>query len=68
MFVYQPTLNILELKEDKSTEYVISWKSKGLYISKFNLLYTLFWYSIKLSGCRIRIQLGNSVLFAEKNS
>ena len=68
MFVYQPTLNILELKEDKSTEYVISWKSKGLCISKFNLLYTLFWYSIKLSGSRIRIQLGNSVLFAEKNS
>ena len=26
MFVYQQTFNMLELKIDKSTEYVISWK------------------------------------------
>ena len=30
MFVYQPTLNLLELNSDKSTEYVISWKTKEL--------------------------------------
>ena len=34
MFVYQPTLNVLGLKIDKGTEYVIDWKSKGLYNSK----------------------------------
>ena len=27
--------HLYELKEDKSTEYIISWKSKGLF--KFNL-------------------------------
>ena len=28
MFVYQPTLEIVELKKDKGTDYVLSWKSK----------------------------------------
>ena len=31
MFVYQPTFNVLELKKDKGTEYIIGWKSKGVY-------------------------------------
>ena len=30
MFVYQPTFNVLELKNDKCTEYIISCKLKGL--------------------------------------
>ena len=42
MFVHQPTFNTLELKEDKGTEYVISWKSKGVYTSKLKPLYTAF--------------------------
>ena len=42
MFVYKPTLNMLQVKEDKGTEYVISWKSKGVYKSKLVPLYTLF--------------------------
>ena len=33
-FVYQPTLNALELRKDKGTDYVLSWKSKGVYNSK----------------------------------
>ena len=36
VFVYQPALNTLELKEDKGTEYVISWKSERLYNSRLN--------------------------------
>ena len=32
MFDYQPTLDMLELKEDKWTDYVVGWKWKGLYI------------------------------------
>ena len=28
-FVYQPTLDRLEIKKDKFTDYVFSWKSKG---------------------------------------
>ena len=34
IFAYQPTFNMLELKEDKFTDYVIDWKSKGVYTSK----------------------------------
>ena len=30
-FVYQPTLDTLELKKDKSIDCVLSWKSKGVY-------------------------------------
>ena len=26
---YQPTLDTLELKEDKWTDYIVGWKSKG---------------------------------------
>ena len=33
MFVYQPTFNTLKYK-NMSTEYIISWKSKGIYNSK----------------------------------
>ena len=30
MFVYQPKFSGLQLKKDKSIDYVISWKSEGL--------------------------------------
>ena len=33
MKVYQPTFNMLDLKGDKDTEYIIAWKSKGLFKS-----------------------------------
>ena len=29
MFVYQPTLNKLQIKYEKTSENVVSWKSKG---------------------------------------
>ena len=54
-FVYQPTLDTLELKKDKSTGYVLSWKSKRVYNSKLKPLYTAFLHSIKLSGYRMGI-------------
>ena len=37
MFVYRPVFNTLELKTDKSTDYVIGWKSKSLIGQKFHL-------------------------------
>ena len=49
MFVYQPTLDILQLKKEKDTGYVLKWKSKGVYNSKLKALYTAFLYNIKLS-------------------
>ena len=31
MSVYQPTLNTLEFKKDNGTDYVVGWKSEGVY-------------------------------------
>ena len=51
MFLYQPTLDTLELKKGKDTDYIFSWKSKGVY--KLKPLYTAFLQSVKFSGYRI---------------
>ena len=53
MFVYQPTLDSSEFKKDKSTENVISWKSKGLYNSKHKPLDAVFLHTIRLSGYKM---------------
>ena len=37
-FVYQPALATLELKKNKGTDYVLSWKSKGVFNSKLKPL------------------------------
>ena len=68
MFVYQSIFSALELKEYKSTKYVISWKSKGVFNSKLALLYTAFSHNIKLSVYRIRTQFSKKVLVLEKNN
>ena len=41
-FVYQPTLDTLELKKRKGTDYVLSSKSNGVYNSKLTALYNVF--------------------------
>ena len=46
-FVYQPTLDVLELKKDKDTDYVLSWKSNEVFNSKLKPLYTALLNSIK---------------------
>ena len=48
MFVYQPTFNMLELREDKGTVYVIGWKWKGVYISKLILFHATFLLNINV--------------------
>ena len=35
---YQPTFDTLELKKDKGTDYVLSWKPKSVYNSKLKPL------------------------------
>ena len=62
MFVYQATLNTLELKEGKDTKYVIGSKSERAYTSKLTQLYTAFLYKIKPSGYKIEIQINKSVI------
>ena len=49
-FFYQATLDTLELKKDKGSYFVLSWKLKGVYTSKLKVLYTTFLHSIKLLG------------------
>ena len=49
MFIYQPKHEVLELKEIKGTDYVLSWKSKEVYNSKLKPLYMDFFHGIKLS-------------------
>ena len=49
MSVNQPTLDALELKKDKGTDYVFSWKLHGILNLKLKPLYTAFLHSIKLS-------------------
>ena len=46
-FVYQITLDTLELTKDKDTDHVLNWKSNGVYNSKLKPLYTAFLHSIK---------------------
>ena len=68
MFVYQPTLNKLELKKDKGFGYFLSWKSNGVYNSKLKLLHSAFVYSIKLSGYQIGIKFDKDPLAVEENN
>ena len=60
MLVHQPTLNTWELKKDKRNDYVLSWKSKGIY--------TTFLHRINLSGYRIRIKFDKNTLPVEQNN
>ena len=67
-FVYQPTLNTLELRKDKGTHYILGWKSKGVYNSKLKPLYTAFLHGIKLFGYKIGIKFDNDALAVEQNN
>ena len=51
-----------------STDYIFSWKSKGVYDSKCKSLYIVFLHSIKVSGYRIVIKFDNDPLAVEQNN
>ena len=68
MFVYQPKFKVLELKKDKGTEYIISWKSKGIYNSKLIALHGAFLPSVKYFRNKIEIQSNSTPLVIEQNS
>ena len=50
------TLDLLELKKYKGTEYVLNWKSKGVYNSKLEPLCTAFLHSMKRFEYRMGIK------------
>ena len=56
MSIHQPMLNLLELKKNKVTNYVLSWRSKRVYTSKLEPLYAAFLHSTRFSGYRMRIK------------
>ena len=58
----------LELGKDKCTDYVFSWKSKGVFKNKFQPLYAAFLHSIKISEYRIVMKFDKEPLPLEQNS
>ena len=59
---------ILELKKGKDTDCVLSWKSKGVYNSKFKPLCTAFLHSIRLCEYRMGIKFDKDLLAVEPNN
>ena len=66
--VYQPTLRTLELKKDKGTDYVLSWKSDEVYNSELKRLYAVFFHCMNLSGYRMGIGFYKDPLSAEEKN
>ena len=58
--------NTSNFKKDKGTDYVLSWKSEGVFNSKFKLLYIAFLHSIKPFGYRMGIKFDKDPLSVEK--
>ena len=67
-FACQPTLNAPKLKKVKGIDYVLSWKSNGLFNSELEPLYTAFVHSIKHSRYRIGIKFKKDPLAVEQNN
>ena len=67
-FVDQLTLHAIKLKKVKVTDYILSWKSKGLFNSKLKPLYTAFLNNINLSEYRIRMKLKKDTLSVEQKN
>ena len=68
MISNQAMLDTLELKKDKGTDYVLCWKSKGVYISKLKPLHAAILHSIKLSGYKMSIKFDKDPLAVEQNN
>ena len=62
MFVYQPTLDVLELKTEKGTDYIIGWRAKGLYSSKLIALLVAFLSNVKYFVIKIGIQFNTPLV------
>ena len=67
-FIYQPIFDTLELKKDKGIDYILRWKSKGVYNLKLKLLYTAFLHSIKLSEYKMEIKFDKDPFAVKQNN
>ena len=68
MFVYQLTFNVLELKNDKGTKYIISCKSIGIYNSKVIALHGAFLPNMKYFRNKIGIHFNSTPFVIEQNN
>ena len=59
---------MLELKNDKGTDYVIGWKSKDLFKSKLLPLHGAFLPSVKYFEYKIGTQFNNNPFIVEQNN
>ena len=66
MFVYQPTLETLKIKYEKTSENVTSWKSKGVYNSNLKPLHGALLPQLKYAEKKISVNLNKSPLVVEK--
>ena len=67
-FVYQPTLDTLELKKTKVLIMLLLGNQMEVYNSNFNPLYTAFLHSIKLSAYTVGIKFDKDPLAVEQNN
>ena len=58
----------MKLRNDKGTEYIISWISKGLYNSKLIALNGAFLPNVNYFRDNIGIQFNNTPLVIEQNN
>ena len=66
LFIKQHLIYIrIKKRQSIGTDYAFSWKSKGIYNSKFKSLYTAFLHTIKLSGYRMEIKFDKDPLAVE---
>ena len=68
MFLYQPIFNKLGLKKDKNTEYIIGWKSKGIFKSKLFVLHGAFLLNMKYFRKKIGIKFNSTPLVIKRNN
>ena len=59
---------MLQLKKDKDTDYVPSWKSEEVYTSKLKTLSTAFLHSINLSWYRMGIKFDKDSLAVKQSN
>ena len=68
MFIYQLILITSDLRDNKSTEYVIASKSETLFKSWLGLFYKDFVPGIKCFGYKIGIQFSITAVVAKENN
>ena len=67
MFVYQPTYNVIKYL-NSSTEYITSWRSKGVYNTKHILIKNDSLPNIKDPNKKILLQFDYTPLVVEQNN